>query len=238
MQLSNKHVVIIGGTSGIGAATAKLAVEKGAYVTITGLNKGSVDKARKELGNKVEVKQLDITNESALQKFFNELDQIDYITTPGSAVPKGGFLTMDSVTAKSGFESKFWGQYNAAKYATPKIRTGGAIVFFSGVISRRPQSNLAIMASVNSAVEGLGRALAVELAPIRVNVLAPGIVDTPRYASLAENDRIAMFDSLSKKLPVGHVGKPEELAEAVLFLMTNAFTTGATFYVDGGHILS
>lgn len=94
------------------------------------------------------------------------------------------------------------------------------------------------MSSVNNAVEGLGRALAVELAPIRVNVVAPGIIDTPRYSGMDPADKQALFNQLENKLPVGHVGQPHEVAEAVLFLMTNTFMTGQTVFVDGGHLFS
>jgi NAD(P)-dependent dehydrogenase (short-subunit alcohol dehydrogenase family) len=145
---------------------------------------------------------------------------------------------MEVSHAREGFESKFWGQYSAAKYAAPLIREDGAIFFFSGIISQRPQKKLSLMAAVNSAVEGLARALALELAPIGINVVAPGIVDTPRYAGMAEADRAVMFDQLATKLPVGRVGKPEELAQAVLSLMTNTFVTGQTLFVDSGHMVS
>jgi NAD(P)-dependent dehydrogenase (short-subunit alcohol dehydrogenase family) len=151
--------------------------------------------------------------------------------------PKGAFLTMETMIAKSGFDSKFWGQYNAAKYGMPHLRAGGAIALFSGFVAHRPQKNLAVMTSVNSAVEGLGRALAIELAPTRVNVVAPGIIDTPRYANMSAEDREAMFDELSKKIPVGHVGQAAEVAEIVLLLLQNTFMTGQTFTVDGEHVL-
>lgn len=238
MQLDNKRIIIIGGTSGIGKAIAKLAVEKGASVVITGLNSTTFTDMKAEMGSSAKFFQLNIADEKAVKEFFTEIGEFDYLTTPGSTVPKGKFLTMDSALAKAGFESKFWGQFNAAKYAASNIKPGGAIVFFSGVISQRPQANLAVMAAINSAIEGLGRSLAIELAPIRVNVIAPGIVDTPRYSAMPDNERISMFNTLSKKLPIGRIGNAEELAEAVLFLMTNTYTTGTTLYVDGGYILS
>lgn len=127
---------------------------------------------------------------------------------------------------------------SAAKYGTPHIRQGGSIVLFSGFVSQKPQKNLVVMASVNSAVEGLGRALAVELAPIRVNVIAPGIIDTPRYAGMSDHDRKVMFDQLAAKLPVGHVGQANEIADSVLLLLKNTLMTGQTIYVDGGHLLT
>ena len=238
MSLSNKRIIIIGGTSGIGLATAKLAAKNGASLVITGFKETDTTAIKNQIEGQVEVHQLDISDETAVKTFFDKIGKFDYLTTPGSVVPKGPFLSTEFKTAKVGFDSKFWGQYHAAKYAVPHMQPGGAIVFFSGVVSRRPQANLSVMAAVNSAVEGLGRALAVELAPIRVNVIAPGVIDTPRYAGMSEADRSAMFTSLAEKLPVKHVGQPQELAEAVLFLMTNTFMTGQTVFVDGGHLLS
>ena len=234
--LTEKKIVIIGGTSGIGLATAKMAAEKGAHLVVTGL-KQNIEKVKKEISGKVESFHLDISNESAVKEFFHQIGPFDYLTTPGSVMPTGSFLTMDLEIARQGIESKFLGQYNAAKYGAPKIRKGGSIVLFSGVVSQRPQKNLVLMASVNSAVEGLARGLAIELSPIRVNCIAPGIVDTPRYDRMQPDAKKAMYEQLSNKLPVGHIGQPEELAQAVLMLMTNTFLTGQTLFVDGGHQL-
>ncbi len=239
MITNRKRIVIIGGTSGIGFEVAKLAAVQGMEIVITGYKNHSDTEFKRwfPADTKIEIYQLDIANEQAVKEFFSKIGPFDYLTTPGSTLPKGPFLTMDSGTAKQGFDSKFWGQYFAAKYGVPSIREEGAIVFFSGVIGQRPQANLSIMASVNSAVEGLGRALAVELAPLRVNILSPGYVDTSRYAGMPADKRKELFDSLSEKLPVRHVGKPQELAEAALFLLTNTYTTGITLQVDGGYLL-
>lgn len=234
---TKKRLVIIGGTSGIGLATAKLvANQENMQLIITGFH--AVDEMMKqEFPADTKFYQLDIANEEAVKIFFHEIGDFDYLTSPGSMTPKGPFLTMETNVAKSGFDSKFWGQYYAAKYGAPHIREGGSIVLFSGFVSQKPQKNLVVMASVNSAVEGLGRALAIELAPIRVNVIAPGIIDTPRYAGMSENDRKNMFDQLAAKLPVGHVGQAHEVAEAVLLLLKNTFISGQTIYVEGGHLL-
>ncbi len=237
MSNTKKRLIIIGGTSGIGLATAKLAAEQGMPLVITGVTP-ITDSLKKELPNETQFYQLDIANEEAVKVFFEQVGEFDYLTTPGSIIPKGAFLTMDTAIAKTGFESKFWGQYYAAKYGTPHMRTGGAMVFFSGFVSQKPQKNLVVMASVNSAVEGLGRALAIELAPIRVNVVAPGMIDTPRYASMSASDKQLMFEQLAKKLPVGHVGQAHEVAEVVLLLLKNTFMTGQTVFVDGGYLLS
>jgi len=149
----------------------------------------------------------------------------------------GPFLKMDTVKARAAFDSKFWGQYHAARYGAPHIRNGGSIIFFAGIWSQRPVPGGSVVTAINSAVEGLGRALATELAPIRVNTVSPGIVDTPIWSGMAEEEKEAMFKGIAATLPVGRVGRPEEIAQTVLYLMSNGFTTGNTLYVDGGATL-
>jgi NAD(P)-dependent dehydrogenase (short-subunit alcohol dehydrogenase family) len=237
-MLKGKRIVILGGTSGIGLATAKKAAQEGASLVITGFKTTDFEPIKNQIGGQVEAFQLDSSDESATKNFFNKIGQFDYLTTPGSTISAGPFLSLDTKMAKNCFESKFWGQYNAVKYAIPSMRKDGAIVLFSGILSQRPQKNLSIVTAVNSAIEGLGRALAVELSPIRVNVIAPGLVDTPLHNAMPPEARSALFQQLENKLLVRRIGQPEELAEAVLFLMANTFTTGQTLYVDGGHLLS
>ncbi|WP_412757546.1 SDR family oxidoreductase [Legionella bozemanae] len=236
MSNTKKRLIIIGGTSGIGLATAKLALQHNLQLVITGF-KPIQPVIKAELPEDTEFYQLDISDEIAVKDFFTQIGKFDYLTTPGSVIPTGDFLTMDTAVARSGFDSKFWGQYYAAKYGAPFVRKGGALVLFSGVISQRPKKNLVVMAAVNSAIEGLGKALAIELAPLRINVIAPGVVDTPRYAAMNPTDKKEMFHRLENMLPVGHVGKPSELAETVLFLLRNEFMTGQTVFVEGGHLL-
>jgi NAD(P)-dependent dehydrogenase (short-subunit alcohol dehydrogenase family) len=149
----------------------------------------------------------------------------------------GRKLEIESSAVRSVFESKFWGQYYAARYGATGIRPGGSITMFAGVASVKPLPGLVAYAAVNGAVEGLCRTLAVELAPLRVNVISPGIVVTPAYAAMPEQEREAMFQLLADKLPVKRVGRPEDVARTVLYLMQNGYSTGTVNYVDGGHRL-
>lgn len=138
MSNSRKRLIIIGGTSGIGLATAKLAAQQNLQLVVTGFK--SIQSAVKaELPEDTEFYQLDIADEIAVKDFFAQTGEFDYLTTPGSVIPTGDFLTMDTAVARSGFDSKFWGQYYAAKYGAPFVRKGGALVLFAGVISRRPK---------------------------------------------------------------------------------------------------
>jgi NAD(P)-dependent dehydrogenase (short-subunit alcohol dehydrogenase family) len=129
-------------------------------------------------------------------------------------------------------ESKFWGAYRVARAA--RVRDGGSITFVSGFLSHRPSPTAVLQGAINAALEGLARGLALERAPVRVNTVSPGVIDTPLYASLAEADRRAMFEQAAARLPVRRVGQPQDVAQAILFLATNSFATGSTVTVDGG----
>jgi NAD(P)-dependent dehydrogenase (short-subunit alcohol dehydrogenase family) len=185
----------------------------------------------------VEVLTVNVADEGSVKAFFDKVGEFDHLTTPGNEAAMGAFLEMDTKTARAAFDSKFWGQYHAAKYGAPKMRGGGSITFFAGIWSQRPVPGGSVITAINSAIEGLGRALAMELEPIRVNTVSPGIVDTPIYSKMAPGAKEAMFRGAAASIPAKRVGKPEEIAETVLYLMSNGYTTGSTLYVDGGATL-
>ena len=178
---------------------------------------------------------LDSTDESSVKEFFQKTGKFDHLITPAASTSSGTFI--DSKTARSSFDSKFWGQYHAAKYGSSFIRSGGSMVLFSGTYRKRPIPHVGIMAAINSAVEGLARMLAVELAPIRVNVICPGYIDTPVWDKLPKKDQEVLFNSMTEKLPIKRLGKSEEVAQGVIYLITNQYTTGTTLFVDGGYTL-
>ncbi len=237
MQLADQRLVIIGGSSGMGLATAKAAAAQGTRVVIAGRSLDKLEKAKTEIAAPVEALPLDISDEGAVKAFFAQVGKFDHLTTPGSSIRGGAFLTGDTARARADFDSKFWGQYLAAKYGAPFIRPGGSIVFFSGIYSTRPPAGVSSIGAINGAVEALTRALAVELAPIRVNAVCPGLVDTPLHAGLAPEQRQAVFEAYAQATPVKRVGRPEDLAQTVLYLMSNEFTTGSVIYTDGGYTL-
>lgn len=236
-SLTGKKVVIIGGSSGMGLATAKLVVKEGGTALIAGRNQEKLDRAKKEIDSDVITKVLDARNEGDVKQFFDHIGPFDHLVTPGSKTSPGSCVATDSLVAKESFDSKFWGQYYAVKYGAPHINKGGSIVLFSGIFSHRPAPNTAIMASVNGAIEALGRALAIELAPIRVNVIVPGYVDTPLFSNMKDSDREKLFCALAKQLPVGRVGHPEDISHTILYLLTNGYITASTMCVDGGYLL-
>lgn len=238
MRFQGQRIVIIGGSSGMGLATAKMAASEGATVVIASRTEEKLRKAAAQIRGKVEVLTVNTVDEGSIKSFFDKVGEFNHLTTPGSEAPMGRFLELDAKTAKAGFDSKFWGQYNAAKYGAPKILPGGSITFFAGVWSQRPASGSSVITAINSAIEGLGRALAIELAPIRVNTVSPGITDTPIYSRMPPEQREAMFKEVAASIPAKRIGTPEDIAQAVLFLMSNGYTTGSTFYIDGGAMVS
>lgn len=221
----------------MGLATAQMAAAEGADVYIGGRSEDKLRQARAQIRGKVDLIPVNIMDEESVKAFLEKIGEFDHLTTPGSEAVLGKFLDLDISAAKRAFDSKFWGQYRAAKYAAPKIREGGSITFFAGIWSQRPIFGAAPVAAINSAIEGLGRALAVELAPIRVNTVSPGIVDTPLYSGMEPGKRKAMFQGIAASVPARRVGRPEDIAQTVLYLMANGYTTGSTLYVDGGATL-
>ena len=183
---------------------------------------------------------LDLADGHATQALFARLGSFDHlIFTAGETLQLGSLATTDVDAARRFFALRYWGAYCAAKYGSSSIRKGGSIVFTSGIAGQRPQAGWALGASICAAMEGLTRALAVELAPIRVNIVSPGVVRTPLWAkaNMAEADREALYHETAERLPVGHVGDADEIAEAYLYLMRQGYSTGQVLVVDGGAVL-
>lgn len=235
MNLSEQTVVVIGGGSGMGLAIASAASTAGANVIIASRTLDKLNKAAQDIGERTKAIVLDMTDEASIKHFFSEIGVIDHLVITASSVKTGPIKTLSSENAIASMRSKFWGPYLCARYA--QIKPTGSLTFFSGVLSRKPAAGLAALCAVNAAVEGLGRALAIELAPVRVNVISPGLTDTGVYNGMPEAMRKSFFEDTAKSLPVGRIGKSEDIAEAALMLMTNEFMTGVTLDIDGGAML-
>jgi NAD(P)-dependent dehydrogenase (short-subunit alcohol dehydrogenase family) len=234
--LDGAHVVVVGGSSGMGLAVATLAHQHGAQVTIASRGQDRLEAAAAQIGSGAKTEVLDTTSEEAVTSCFEKLGLIDHLVIPGSSVRTGALKELPLSDALFTMRSKFWGPYLCAKHA--QIDASGSITLFSGILSRRPGNSDAVLAPVNAAVEALGRALAMELAPVRVNVISPGMTaGTGAYLAIPEAAREAMFAAIAKRLPVGRVGAPDDVAEAALMLMTNGFITGVVLDVDGGGLL-
>lgn len=235
MSVQGKEVVIIGGTSGIGLATAKAAIAAGAEVVIASRSAQKLATAKADVSGNIDARTIDLMAESSIQDFFQKIGQIDHLIISAGSVKTGPIRELAFNDAVDSMTSKFWGPYLAAKYA--QVNSDGSIALFSGILSRRPSPGFAALASINAAVEGLGRALALELAPVRVNVISPGLVETPVYEGMPPAQRQAYFESVAKQLPVKRIGTPEDIPATVLQLMQNVYTTGTVVDVDGGSLL-
>jgi NAD(P)-dependent dehydrogenase (short-subunit alcohol dehydrogenase family) len=236
-KLENKRIVIIGGSSGIGFAIAKLAISEKAKVIIASRSEEKLMLSKKKLDNNVEIKTIDTRDEEALKVFFADIGKFDHLQISASEVKSGSFLELSTDLAKSSFESKFWGAYIAVKQAAPYLSEKGSVTLFSGALGSRPVNGTAVSASISCAVEGLARALAVELAPIRVNCISPGLTQTELFKNWDEKQTKDFFAERCSKLLIKRPANPEEIAEVAIHLMQNTYTTATTLYVDGGYTL-
>ncbi len=238
MTLNGQRIVVLGGSSGIGLATAQAAVREGARVVIASSRKDRIEAALVTLPTGSEGHVLDLADGDATRALFARLGSFDHLVfTAGETLQLGSLATTDLDAARRFFALRYWGAYCAAKYGSSSIRQGGSIVFTSGIAGQRPHAGWALGASICAAMEGLTRALAVELAPVRVNIVSPGVVRTPLWANMAEADRGALYRQTAERLPVGHVGDAAEIAEAYVYLMRQTYSTGQVLVVDGGAVL-
>jgi NAD(P)-dependent dehydrogenase (short-subunit alcohol dehydrogenase family) len=239
MTLQGKRIVVLGGSSGIGLAVAQAAAREGAAVVIASSRRARVEEALKTLPEGAEGHALDLTDEPAVRALFAGLGRFDHLVfTAGESLQLDRLASTEVEAARRFFGLRYWGAYVATKYGSSSIREGGSIVFTSGIAGQRPRPGWSVAASICAAMEGLTRALAVGLAPIRVNIVSPGIVKTPLWAGMAETDREALYQQTAERLPVGHVGEAAEIAETYLYLMRQSYATGQVLVVDGGAVLT
>ena len=237
--LHNKRVVILGGSSGIGLAVAEQAASQGAKLVIASSNAERVQKAIESLGGNAQGHTLDLSDEQAVETLFAKLGAFDHLVfTAGDSLHLHNLATTDLKQARRAFELRYWAALAAVKYGSKNISKGGSVVLTTGVAGQRPQKGWVVAASVCGTIDALTRALAVELAPIRVNAVSPGVVRTNLWQSMSAAEREQMYESVGKSLPVGRVGEPYDIAQAYVFLMQEGFGTGQILVVDGGTVLA
>jgi NAD(P)-dependent dehydrogenase (short-subunit alcohol dehydrogenase family) len=238
MDLQQQHVVVVGGTSGIGLAVSRAAIDAGAEVVIASSRQSSIDTALTQLGPSATGHALDVLDPSAVMAFFDSLARIDHLVyTAGDPLSLMAISDLNLTQARTFFETRYFGALNVIHAALPQLRSGGSITLTSGSAAERPGPGWALAASVCGAMNALTKALAVELAPIRVNAVAPGVVRSPLWSQLSAADRDAMYDGLAQSLPVGRVGEVDDIAAAYLYCMTQGYGTGTVIHADGGALL-
>ncbi|MGC1684804.1 MAG: SDR family oxidoreductase [Candidatus Acidiferrales bacterium] len=237
-SLRDKRVVLLGGSSGIGLAVAQQSASQGAKVVIVSSNAERIQKAVVSIGREAQGHALDVSNEQAVAALFASLGPFDHLVfTAGDSLHLHDLASTDLEQARGAFELRYWAALAAVKYGSPYIRKEGSIVLTTGIAGQRPRKGWVIAASVCGTIEALTRALAVELAPIRVNAVSPGVVRTNLWQNMSAEEREGLFESVGKSLPVGRVGEASDIAQAYLFLMQEGYGTGQTVVVDGGSVL-
>jgi NAD(P)-dependent dehydrogenase (short-subunit alcohol dehydrogenase family) len=229
-MLAGKTVIVVGGSSGIGLATAEMAKANGAEVVIASRSVEKVKAAADKIGAKGIA--ADVTNDQSVIDLFRAVGPADHVVVSAAQLRTGPFKTVAMDDVRATLEAKLWGAWRCARAA--EIKPGGSLTLVSGFLSIKPRPNSAIVSVANGALESLTRALALELAPIRVNCVSPGIIDTPIRAAMPEAARKELLAKVAAGLPVGRVGLAEDVARQILAFMENGFMSGSIVYLDGG----
>jgi NAD(P)-dependent dehydrogenase (short-subunit alcohol dehydrogenase family) len=236
MSFAGQRVVVIGASAGIGEATARAFAADGARVTITGRSKERLDAAAGRIGSGVEVRELDATDGAAVTAFFEGSGTVDHLVlaaSPGS-VGAGPLASLEPEALRQAFDGKFFAHVTVLRAALPVLRADGSVTLITAVSARSAYPGAAGLAAVNGALEAMVPGLAVELAPLRINAVSPGVIDTHWWHGMPEEQRSAFFASVASASPVGRVGTPGDVAGAVHYLAGAGFVIGTVLECAGG----
>ncbi|WP_321495140.1 SDR family oxidoreductase [uncultured Desulfobacter sp.] len=227
--LQNKRILIVGGSSGIGLAVAKQACKAGGKLIIASRNAAEkYEDLITAVGHGIEAHSFDVASEKQTAAALKKIGEIDHLViTSRPQITPALFVETDIKQAKEAFETKFWGQYQLIQKAHSHIRQNGSIVMTTGIAGEKIFKNFSTMTIINSATETFCRLLAMELAPIRVNVVSPGFV-SPKPLEV---------EQYAEQFPAGRLASPDEVADAYIYLMKNSYTTGRSVVIDGGAML-
>lgn len=238
-RLTAQRVVVLGGTSGIGLAVALAAADEGAEVTVASSRQSSVDRALTHLPPTAGGAVVNLNGSGRARAVFEELGEIDHMVfTAGESLALTPLDELDLEEARRFFGLRYFGALAAVQAATPYLRLGGSITLTSGTAAARGGPGWAVPASICGATEALTRSLAVELAPLRVNAVAPGLVRSPLWQGMDEGERELMYQQRGASIPAGRVGEVHDAASAYLYCMTQRWATGTVVLVDGGSVLA
>ncbi|MEM8543914.1 MAG: SDR family oxidoreductase [Cyanobacteria bacterium P01_H01_bin.119] len=237
LSLANQNIVLIGASSGIGLAVAKLLAEQNAKLIIASRTQAKLEAAAQEIGGEVTIRTINTLDEASIKTFFEAYQpgEIDHVINFAGDSMGGGVLDADLAVARNAVESKFWGQFYVGRYGGVKIRPGGSLTFTGG---SGPRPHQAIATDVaNAGVSLLAESLAKELAPVRVNVVAPYYVDSPMWSGMDSEVRKALFERVASQLPVGFIAKPEAIAPSYLYVLQTQYLNATTIPLNGGALL-
>jgi NAD(P)-dependent dehydrogenase (short-subunit alcohol dehydrogenase family) len=232
--MTDKVAVVVGGTSGIGLATARRLADHGATVHVTGRSRERLEAAAKTDG-RLHTHQCDGTSAEDVERFLASVGRVDWLVLALSGgAGAGAFRSLDLGVLREAFEAKFWGHVTTTQRALAHLADDGSITFISAGSARSAITMTAGLAAVNGALEAMVKPLAVELAPIRVNAVSPGVVDTPWWSGMPDEARAAYFAQAEQALPIGRIATAEDVAEAVVLAAVNPNLTGTVIESDGG----
>jgi NAD(P)-dependent dehydrogenase (short-subunit alcohol dehydrogenase family) len=233
-NLKDKTILIVGGSSGIGFATAKMAVELGANVTITSRSLDRADIAAKTIHSKIKAAQLDVNDEKLVMYFFETHAPVDHIYIAAGSTNITSLTENDLQDSMLAFNERVVGSLRIVKAAINKINVGGSLTFTGGISTDRPIAGAWVSGLGTASAEQLARVLVMEYPHIRFNAVSPGYTDTPMWDAIMGENKVAILASVAEKLPVKKIATPEEVAFAIIFLMANPSVTGEVIHIDGG----
>ncbi len=231
IDLSGQTILVIGGSSGIGFATAKLAAKLGATVTIASRSAEKVAAATAAIPGATG-RIVDVTDDASVEALFADGTAWNHVIVTGSQVGMAAVRELPMEAARAAVESKFWGFYRVARFAT--IRAGGSLSVVAGFLATRPAATRALMGAINGGLESLVQGLALELKPVRVNAVSPALVQTQMWDGIEPKARAAMFETTAGRYPAGVIGQPDDIARQLLLLAATPYATGTIVTLDGG----
>ena len=234
MDIDGKKAIVFGGTSGIGLSATQMLSDKGAHVVALSRNPEKLQNVPKN----VKTKKMNVLDRDALEQFFKEIGEYDILvnSATGGARAVGPFLSMDLDGYRASFD-KLWGYTNVVRYGTKFLKDNGNIVLVSGSPARKCRPGQIAISSVGGAVEAFARGIAPEIAPKRINVVSPGIIDTP-MSPLQGKEREDYYKNTTNNNLIPRAGTPDEVATGIIFAIENEFITGTTIDIDGGWLIS
>lgn len=237
-DFTNQKIVVTGITGGIARATAERLLAHNASLVVTARSQEKLDAAVSDLSGNVSGHVLDLLDPAAIETFFKKVGPFDHLVTPAAIGMFSPLRELDIARARELLESKQWGQLLCVHYGAKQMSGTGSITLFSGTVTQKPLPGATMFAAVGAATEASARIWGLELAPIRVNTIVPGVIETRVWSDIMGEEAAAQtLGAIAPSLPVGRIGTADEIAKAVVFLIDNGFVDGISLVVDGGHRL-